>query len=569
MPLTSRWSHRRRCTRRSRSCSTTDQAPVYVVHFTQAAALERAQALIERQHLHPRGEGRDRRARSAASASPPASARRCPGWSGTASACTTPGMLPKYRRLVEQLAQAGLLKVICGTDTLGVGINVPIRTVLFTGLTKYDGSRQRLLQGARVPPDRRPRRAGRLRHRRLRRRAGARARRSRTRRRWPRPATTRRSAARSQRKKPPEGFVGWTEETFERLVAAEPEPLVSRMRVNHAMLLNVIDPPGRRRSRRCGTCCDRQPRGPRAASCGSSGGRSRATAALLAAGVRRAARPSPTRTAGRSGCTVDLQDDFALNQPLSPFALAALDLLDPESPTLRARHACRSSRRPSRTRARSCCAQQYKARGEAVARDEGRRHRVRGADGAARGGHLAEAAGGAARGTPTRSTAQTPPVGRRRRALAQVGGARHVRAGDDLRRVRRASTAWPAPRGWCCATSPTPTGRCARPCPTSAKHRGARRPHRVARRDWSARSTPACSTSGSADRPRRTCRPRSRPHEPPPPPRADHRQRARLPRDGPQRDVPPGRAGRAATASTSSASSRRRGGAERPPPGRR
>ena len=55
-------------------------------------------------------------------------------------------MLPKYRRLVETLAQAGLLKVICGTDTLGVGINVPIRTVLFTGLSKYDGTRTRLLQ---------------------------------------------------------------------------------------------------------------------------------------------------------------------------------------------------------------------------------------------------------------------------------------------------------------------------------------------------------------------------------------------------------------------------------------
>src|SRR5699024_9038531 len=55
------------------------------------------------------------------------------------------GMLPKYRRLVERLAQDGLLKVICGTDTLGVGINVPIRTVLLTGLTKYDGSRQRHL----------------------------------------------------------------------------------------------------------------------------------------------------------------------------------------------------------------------------------------------------------------------------------------------------------------------------------------------------------------------------------------------------------------------------------------
>src|SRR3546814_1336263 len=56
------------------------------------------------------------------------------------------GMLPKYRRLVEQLAQDGLLKVICGTDTLGVGINVPIRTVLFTGLSKFDGTRQRILR---------------------------------------------------------------------------------------------------------------------------------------------------------------------------------------------------------------------------------------------------------------------------------------------------------------------------------------------------------------------------------------------------------------------------------------
>src|SRR5690606_18451830 len=55
------------------------------------------------------------------------------------------GMLPRYRRLVEQLAQQGLLRVVCGTDTLGVGINVPIRTVLLTGLTKFDGTRMRHL----------------------------------------------------------------------------------------------------------------------------------------------------------------------------------------------------------------------------------------------------------------------------------------------------------------------------------------------------------------------------------------------------------------------------------------
>ena len=53
------------------------------------------------------------------------------------------GMLPRYRRLVERLAGEGLLPVICGTDTLGVGVNIPIRTVLMTALTKFDGSRVR------------------------------------------------------------------------------------------------------------------------------------------------------------------------------------------------------------------------------------------------------------------------------------------------------------------------------------------------------------------------------------------------------------------------------------------
>ena len=70
-------------------------------------------------------------------------------------------MLPKYRRLVEQLAQAGLLKVICGTDTLGVGINVPIRTVLFTGAVQVRRHPDAAAAGARVPPDRRPGRPGR------------------------------------------------------------------------------------------------------------------------------------------------------------------------------------------------------------------------------------------------------------------------------------------------------------------------------------------------------------------------------------------------------------------------
>ena len=123
----------------------TKQAPVYVVHFTQAAALERAQALIS-VNVCTRAE-KDMIAEAIGGF------RFTAGFGKTLSRLVRhgigvhhAGMLPKYRRLVETLAQAGLLKVICGTDTLGVGINVPIRTVLFTGLSKYDGVRTRLLK---------------------------------------------------------------------------------------------------------------------------------------------------------------------------------------------------------------------------------------------------------------------------------------------------------------------------------------------------------------------------------------------------------------------------------------
>ena len=123
----------------------TGQAPVYVVHFTQAAALEQAQALMSVNVCT--------RAEKDAIADLIGDFRFSAGFGKTLSRLVRhgigvhhAGMLPRYRRLVETLTQAGLLKVICGTDTLGVGINVPIRTVLFTALSKYDGSRTRLLQ---------------------------------------------------------------------------------------------------------------------------------------------------------------------------------------------------------------------------------------------------------------------------------------------------------------------------------------------------------------------------------------------------------------------------------------
>ena len=118
--------------------------PIYAVHFTQKAAVERAQALTSTQ-LATRAE-RD------AIAVAMSQSRLGTGFGQALGRFLRhgigvhhAGMLPKYRRLVERLCQEGLLKVVCGTDTLGVGINMPIRTVLFTGLSKYDGSTSRLL----------------------------------------------------------------------------------------------------------------------------------------------------------------------------------------------------------------------------------------------------------------------------------------------------------------------------------------------------------------------------------------------------------------------------------------
>jgi len=338
----------------------THQAPVYVVHFTQAAALERAQALTSI-NVTSREE-KDRIAEVVGGF------RFSPGFGKTLSRLVRhgigvhhAGMLPKYRRLVEQLAQAGLLKVICGTDTLGVGINVPIRTVVFTGLSKYDGRRQRLLKAREFHQI--AGRAGRagfdtagtvvvqapeyaVENHRLVQKAG----------------DDPKKLRRVQRKKPPEGQVNWTEDTFQRLVEAQPEALVSRMRVSHAMLLNVIAREGdpfaamRRLLRDNHEDGRAQVRLVR-----------RAVAqlrALLAAGV--VERVDPPGEDGRTYRLVeDLQLGFALNQPLSTYALGVFDVLDPEEPTyaldvVSVVEATLEDPRPV------LGAQEHKARGEAI-----------------------------------------------------------------------------------------------------------------------------------------------------------------------------------------------------------
>ena len=201
--------------------------------------------------------------RSAGSASRRRSARRCPRYVRAGIGVHHAGMLPRYRRLVETLAQRGLLRVICGTDTLGVGINVPIRTVLITALAKYDGQRMRQLSAREFHQVAgRAGRAG-LRHRRDRRGDGSRARDRERQRRRQGGRSIPRSSARSCARRRPQGFVNWGEASFERLVDAEPEPLEPHLQLTAAMLINVIAR-GRRRVRErarrwCSTTTSRGP----------------------------------------------------------------------------------------------------------------------------------------------------------------------------------------------------------------------------------------------------------------------------------------------------------------------
>jgi len=149
--------------------------------------------------------------------------------------------LPRYRLLVEKLAQRGMLKLICGTDTLGVGVNVPIRTVLFTKLCKYDGEKVRILSVRDFQQV--AGRAGRkgfddagfvvalapehaVENLRLEAKASS------------------ANKKKFVRRKPPEwGYVHWDKSTFERLVSSEPEPLSARFQISHAMLLAVLGRP--------------------------------------------------------------------------------------------------------------------------------------------------------------------------------------------------------------------------------------------------------------------------------------------------------------------------------------
>ena len=306
-----------------------DRAPVYIVHFTQKAATERAQALTSIDVLDQAGKDALREAiggfRFEAGFG-----RDLSRFVRSGVGVHHAGMLPKYRLLVEKLAQQGLLRVVCGTDTLGVGVNVPIRTVLFTQLHKYDGRSDRLLSNREFQQI--AGRAG---------RAGFDTRGSvwvqapeyvvENRRIDDKIAADPARAKKLRKKKPPDrGFVHWDETTMARMAEGAPETLTSSFEVSHGMLMHLLDRPGDG----CGATrhlltTNHEPRADQRRHIRRAIAiyRSLVEAEVVEVLDRTDELGRRVRVAG------DLQADFQLNQPLSPFVIDAVELLDRASPT--------------------------------------------------------------------------------------------------------------------------------------------------------------------------------------------------------------------------------------------
>jgi superfamily II RNA helicase len=309
---------------------TQKRAPVYLVHFTQRDAAEAAQDLMSLDVC-----SKDEKAAIATELervkfnSP--YGKEVKRWLRHGVGVHHAGLLPKYKILVEQLAQKGLLKVICGTDTLGVGINVPIRTVLFTQLWKYDGKKAAVLA---VRDFRQiAGRAG---------RAGfddrgyviaqAPAHMIENKRAEEKLAGNPQKLRKLVKARAPEGAVGWDAKTFERLQTAPPEGLTSRFAVSHGMMLLMLGRDGdgcRAMQRLIGDSHESANR--------KKALRDRAWQLFRALIDRKivSIMPKAERAAGGSGrklrVNVELQDDFSLHQALSLYLLDTLPLLQRES----------------------------------------------------------------------------------------------------------------------------------------------------------------------------------------------------------------------------------------------
>ena len=303
------------------------ETPIYVVHFSQDAALETANALAS--------TGVPSKEQRAAIAEAIKGTKFTTAFGKilqrllrTGIGIHHAGMLPRYRRLVEQLAQQGLLPVICGTDTLGVGINVPIHSVVLTALTKFDGTKMRKLRAREFHQI--AGRAGRMgfdteglviaeapefeiENAKALAKAG----------------NDPKKLKKVKRKKAPEGFVTWNENTFDKLIDAAPETLVPHMKITHSMVLNEVEQGGDARYR-IDRLIDDSAQTPEQ----KERLHARADEIFQTLFDTNVIETEDRDDGGKDYfMTVDMPDDFALDQPLSPFLLAALELLDPESDT--------------------------------------------------------------------------------------------------------------------------------------------------------------------------------------------------------------------------------------------
>jgi superfamily II RNA helicase len=302
-----------------------NQLPVYIVHFTQRSASETAQNLLSI-NVSSKEEKRDidEALMDVKFSSPFGKELRKLLRHGIG--LHHAGLLPKYRVLVEKLAQRGMLKLICGTDTLGVGVNVPIRTVLFTQLSKYGGSKTSILSSRDFHQI--SGRAGRKgyddigyvvslapEHIVLNKRLEQKA------------ANDPKKKKKIVKKRPPErGYVGWDEQTFLRLQKSKPEPLASRFQVSHALLLNVLS----REGDGCGAmrqiirdCHDTEAE--------KSRHRKRAFQLFRSLVERSIVEINEgNEDAQKLRINVELQDDFSLNQTLALYCVDTLSLLDPQ-----------------------------------------------------------------------------------------------------------------------------------------------------------------------------------------------------------------------------------------------
>jgi superfamily II RNA helicase len=302
----------------------TGRSPVYLVHFTQRGAAEEAQNLMSVDFC-TKDEKKAIAAALVGTRFDSPYGKEMQKFLRHGVGLHHAGLLPKYRRVVERLAQRGHLKIICGTDTLGVGVNIPIRTVLFTKLCKYDGEKTTILSvrdfqqiagraGRKGFDDRGSVVAQAPEHAIENLRLEAKA-----------------SGAQGKRrkvvkKKPPDkGYVHWDRATFDRLVTSPPEPLVSRFSVSHGMLLNVLSREHggcRAMARLLHGCHERRPQ--------------RRHLARLAVQMFESLKAHGVIDVAHGGRVVvdaELQRDFSLNHALSLYLIHSIELLDRESGT--------------------------------------------------------------------------------------------------------------------------------------------------------------------------------------------------------------------------------------------